>query len=213
VAVAAVVLAALGVFGASAAPPPATDATAVSHWNLIAVNTLTGLPGPAGGAPPAAQIHVGMVQGAVYDAVNATEPKHHRPYLLKRRFSARASKEAAVATAAYGVLKSIVSTVPALTVEARAALLASLAAEVRRFARGDTRLAVQARGNRGGERGRGGHDRCEARRRAVWSVSVDAEPEPGALGSGGAERDDCARPNSVGGRRRAVPDAELALTP
>ena len=120
VAIAAVVLA-LGVFGASAAPPSATDATAVSHWNLIAVSTLTGLPGPAGGAPPAAQIHMGMVQGAVYDAVNAIEPKHHRPYLLKRRFSARASKEAAVATAAYGVLKSIVSTVPALTVEARAA--------------------------------------------------------------------------------------------
>jgi hypothetical protein len=129
VAIAVVVLAALGVFGASAAPPPATDATAVSHWNLIAVSTLTGLPGPAGGAPPAAQIHVGMVQGAVYDAVNAIEPKHHRPYLLKRRFSARASKEAAVAAAAYGVLKSIVSTVPALTVEARAALLASLATE------------------------------------------------------------------------------------
>jgi hypothetical protein len=129
VAVAAVVLAALGVFGASAAPPPATDATAVSHWNLIAVNTLTGLPGPAGGAPPASQIHMGMVQGAVYDAVNATEAKHHRPYLLKRRFSARASKEAAVAAAAYGVLKSIVSTVPALTTEARAALLASLATQ------------------------------------------------------------------------------------
>jgi hypothetical protein len=85
---------------------------AVTEWNLIAVNTLVALPPPAGGAPPALQIHLGMTQGAVYDAVNAIEPKHHRPYLLKRRFSARASKEAAVATAAYSVLTDIVSTVP-----------------------------------------------------------------------------------------------------
>jgi hypothetical protein len=86
---------------------------AVTEWNLIAVNTLVALPAPAGGAPPALQIHLGMTQGAVYDALNAIEPKHHRPYLLKRRFSARASKEAAAATAAYRVLSSIVSTVPA----------------------------------------------------------------------------------------------------
>jgi hypothetical protein len=73
---------------------------------------------------------MGMVQGAVYDAVNATEPKHHRPYLLKRRFSARASKEAAVATAAYKVLSSIVSTVPpTIAFPTRASLLQSLAAQ------------------------------------------------------------------------------------
>jgi hypothetical protein len=109
---------------------PARAATnAVTDWNLIAVTTLIGLPGPAGGAPPAAQIHMGMVQGAVYDAVNATEPKHHRPYLLNRRFSARASQEAAVATAAYGVLSSIVSTVPAMTDAARTSLLNSLSTQ------------------------------------------------------------------------------------
>ncbi len=86
---------------------------AVTDWNQTAVTTLGGLPGPAGGAAPAAQISVGMVQGAVYDAVNAIEPKHYRPYLLERRFAATASKEAAVATAAYTVLANIVSTVPA----------------------------------------------------------------------------------------------------
>src|SRR4051812_35533745 len=79
------VLAASGVVGASAAPPVTPDATAVTQWNLIAATTLTGLPGPAGGAPPASQINMGMVQGAVYDAVNAITPKHHRPYLLQRR--------------------------------------------------------------------------------------------------------------------------------
>jgi len=102
---------------------------AVSEWNQIAVDILTGLPGPAGGAPPAAQIHVGMVQGAVYDAVNAIGPQRYRPYLLHRRFSARASKDAAAATAANGVLHNIVSTVPNLSEEARATLLASLATQ------------------------------------------------------------------------------------
>ena len=122
----AAVLALVGMLSANPAPARALPFNIVTEWNLIAVNTLIGLPGPAGGAPPAAQIHVGMVQGAVYDAVNATAPKHYRPYLLDRRFSAMASQEAAVATAAYGVLSSIVSTVPNITADARAALLATL---------------------------------------------------------------------------------------
>jgi hypothetical protein len=120
-------LAAFGVVGATAARPSA-DATAVLQWNQIAVGTLTGLPGPAGGAPPASQINMGMVQGAVYDAVNAITPKHHRPYLLKRRFGNTASDEAAVATAAYLVLKNIVETVPqSITFPTRETVLASLA--------------------------------------------------------------------------------------
>src|SRR5262245_28159587 len=123
------------VFGASAAPPATSDATVVTQWNSIAVSMLTGipgpgLPGPAGGAPPASQINMGMVQGAVYDAVNAITPKHHRPYLLDRRFGNTASDEAAVATAAYLVLKNIVETVPssitAFTPAMRAAMLSSL---------------------------------------------------------------------------------------
>jgi hypothetical protein len=117
----------LGVIGASAAPPHEADASSVTQWNLIAVNTLTGLPGPAGGAPPAAQISMGMVQGAVYDAVNAITPKHHRPYVLERRFGNTASDEAAVATAAYLVLKNIVETVPqSVAFPTRGSVLASL---------------------------------------------------------------------------------------
>jgi hypothetical protein len=96
---------------------------AVTDWNRIAVSTLMGIPG----APP---INVAMVQGAVYDAVNATEPKHHRPYLLKRRFGATASQEAAVATAAYTVLSNIVSTVPAsVPFPSRESVLQSLASQ------------------------------------------------------------------------------------
>lgn len=106
-----------------------TSGDAVRAWNTIAVNTLVALPGNAGGAPPAAQVHVGMVQGAVYDAVNATEPKHYRPYLLGRRFSARASQDAAVAAAAYGVLRHLVSTVPNVVETSRTATLATLATQ------------------------------------------------------------------------------------
>jgi hypothetical protein len=130
VAVGALLLGALGVFGASAAPPATADATAVTQWNLIAVSSITGIPGPAGGAPPASQISMGMVEGAVYDAVNAITPKHHRPYLLNRRFGNTASDEAAVATAAYLVLKNIVETVPqSITFPNRATLLATLASQ------------------------------------------------------------------------------------
>jgi PAP2 superfamily len=92
--------------------PTAAQANEVTHWNQIATNTLVMFPLPAGGAPPALQINMGMTQGAVYDALNAIEPRY-RPYLLQTRFDRNASKEAAAATAAYRVLYNIVSTVPA----------------------------------------------------------------------------------------------------
>ena len=111
-AVAALTVGALGVFSASAAPPVVTDASEVTHWNQVAATTLVAFPGPNGGAPPAFQLNMGMVQGAVYDAVNAIGPKQHRPYLLNRRTGAKASIDAAVATAAYDVLSQLVSTAP-----------------------------------------------------------------------------------------------------
>jgi hypothetical protein len=126
IAVTALLVSAVGGLSPSALGQPAGDA--VTEWNEIEVNTLTGLPGPAGGAASAAQINMGMVQGAVYDAVNATTPKHYRPYLLKRRFAATASEDAAVATAAYVVLSNIVSTVPAsIPFPTKQSLLAALA--------------------------------------------------------------------------------------
>jgi hypothetical protein len=112
------------------AAPAAAQASEVTHWNRIAMSTLVAFPLPAGGAPSALQINMGMTQGAVYDALNAIEPKHHRPYLLNRRFGATASKDAAAATAAYRVLSSIVSGVPAtIPFPNRAALLQTLATE------------------------------------------------------------------------------------
>jgi hypothetical protein len=119
---------------AFAAPPTATQPTEVLKWNRIAMSTLLQppmgtLPPVAGGAPAAAPIHLGMTQAAVYDAVNAIEPKHYRPYLLKRRFAATASEDAAVATAAYDVLSSIVRGVPqGIAFPNRQTLLDSLSA-------------------------------------------------------------------------------------
>jgi len=119
-----------GVFTVSAAPPSGTDASEVSHWNQVATTTLIAIPGPNGGAPPAFQINMGMVQGAVYDAVNAIGKKHHEPYLLKKHTSAKASIDAAVATAAYDVLSNLVANAPATApFPGRAGLLATLSTE------------------------------------------------------------------------------------
>jgi hypothetical protein len=71
-----------------------------------------------------------MVQGAVYDAVNATASTYHKPHLLNRRFEATASKEAAAATAAYTVLSNIVSTLPAsIPFPSKESVLQSLASQ------------------------------------------------------------------------------------
>jgi hypothetical protein len=113
--------------GAANAAPAAPNE--VTKWNRIAANTLVAFPGPAGGAPPALQINMAMTQGAVYDAVNAIEPRR-RPHLLATRFDPMASKEAAAATAAYRVLSSIVSTVPeTIPFPNRASLLQMLGTE------------------------------------------------------------------------------------
>jgi hypothetical protein len=93
------------------AAPVAALASEVTNWNQIATNTLVAFPPAAGGAPSALQVNMAMPQGAVYDAVNAIEPRH-QPYLLTTHFPPTASKEAAAATAAYMVLSNIVQTVP-----------------------------------------------------------------------------------------------------
>jgi PAP2 superfamily len=122
--------AAIAALGAVAlAAPAAAQPNEVTHWNGIATDTLVAFPAPAGGAPPALQIDMAMTQGAVYDAVNAIEPRR-QPYLLQTRFHPKASKEAAVATAAYRVLSDIVTTVPAsIPFPNRTSLLATLATE------------------------------------------------------------------------------------
>jgi len=111
------------------AMPAMAHANAVTDWNRIASDTLIAFPGPAGGAGPTVQLNFGLTQGAVYDAVNAIEPRN-RPYLLGTPFAPTSSKDAAAATAAYRMLSSIVSGVPAtIPFPNRATVLANLATQ------------------------------------------------------------------------------------
>jgi hypothetical protein len=117
----------VGAAPASAGPAniPASKATAVLDWNMYAINALmnplsTTVPAPpvpgAGQPPGVASLHLAMVQGAVYDAVNAIAGGYE-PYLQGVPHApASASKRAAVATAAHHVL---VGLVPALPQEVR----------------------------------------------------------------------------------------------
>ena len=85
------------------ASPPVARADAVTDWNLIASNAIVVT---AGQPPPVSVLHFAMVQGAVYDAVNAID-RGHRPYLLQPTANPTDSKEAAAATAAFRVLVGI----------------------------------------------------------------------------------------------------------
>ena len=138
-------LAVLAVLAALAAPAVA-QANEVTKWNEIAQTTVLAQP-PITSAPPAAVTFMAMVQGAVYDAVNAID-QTHRPYLLTRRFDQLASQEAAAATAAFRVLDP---DVPGAAAESAAAL--------RRVAGRRARGAGQ--GERDRRRDRRG--RCDAR--------------------------------------------------
>jgi hypothetical protein len=86
------------------AAPSLAHASAVTQWNLNATNALIGT---AGQAPPVSVMHLAMVHGAVYDAVNGID-RGYQPYLVAPAASPWDSKEAAVATAAFRVLVSIV---------------------------------------------------------------------------------------------------------
>jgi hypothetical protein len=109
------VVLALGLGPASSAAPLASAPLAspsVRDWNLHASNALTNLPAAAipgaGQTPPVSSLHFAMVQGAVYDAVNAIDGTH-QPYLPGLPpASPDASLDAAVATAAHNVLVGLV---------------------------------------------------------------------------------------------------------
>ena len=107
--------------GRAAAPARALPPEdAVLEWNTNALqaiyNATTAAPRPgAGQAPNIGGLHVAMVQGAVYDAVNMIDGGH-KPYLDGLPSAPPdASRAAAVATAAYRVLDGLgIAPVPAL---------------------------------------------------------------------------------------------------
>ena len=105
----------------SAAEPP----NPVLDWNINAVNAIanapTATPPGLGQPPPLAVIHLAMVQGAVYDAVNAIDGGHE-PYLSGLASAAGASEAAAVATAAHDVLVALPPIPPASAAAMRASV-------------------------------------------------------------------------------------------
>ncbi|MEO6582655.1 MAG: vanadium-dependent haloperoxidase [Sphingomicrobium sp.] len=116
-------------------PAYAAENDAVSVWNERAIVTLTN--GPAAAtpgvqfAPPVAFVHLAIVQGAVYDAVNAIKGGHD-PYLKGLKAATSASKGAAASTAAHHVLIGLVNQAPttaALTGAVKTAIKARLDTE------------------------------------------------------------------------------------
>jgi hypothetical protein len=84
------------------APAPARADT-VTDWNGYAS---TAIVSNAGQPPPVAVLSFAMVQGAVYDAVNAID-RGHRAYLAEPPARRSDSKDAAAATAAFRVLVAL----------------------------------------------------------------------------------------------------------
>ena len=98
--------AAAALMGLAALTAPALAAAdTVTQWNQNAANSLYVT---AAQAPPVAVLHMAMVQGAVYDAVNAIDGGREGYLLTSRVATPTDSKDAAAATAAYKTLVSIV---------------------------------------------------------------------------------------------------------
>jgi PAP2 superfamily len=90
---------------AALAAPAVGSADTVTQWNQNAANALYVT---AAQPPNVSILHMAMVQGAVYDAVNAIDGSREG-YLLTSRVGTPAdSKDAAAATAAYKTLLNIV---------------------------------------------------------------------------------------------------------
>src|SRR5215813_8122826 len=88
------------IVGVLVAPPRVARADAVTDWNAIASNSIVAT---AGQPPQVSALSFAMVQGAVYDAVNAID-RGHQPYRVQPPSNPTDSKEAATAAAAFRVL-------------------------------------------------------------------------------------------------------------
>ena len=93
------VLALCLVMGSATIGPVSADV--ITDWNEKAIAFVTPRM-----TPPAAQRAVAMVHVAMFDAVNAIEPRY-RPYLVQLPAPATASKEAAAAAAAGAALQRL----------------------------------------------------------------------------------------------------------
>jgi hypothetical protein len=89
--------------------PATSRADTITQWNQIASNELVSVAGQGA----VANIHLAMMHGAMYDAVNAID-RRYEPYIYAQRARPWYSQDAAATTAAYRVLvDSSPSLVPA----------------------------------------------------------------------------------------------------
>ncbi len=124
------------------AAPATAHADTVTQWNQNAANAIYVT---AAQPPNVSVLHMAMVQGAVYDAVNAIDGGHEGYLLTSRVATPTDSKDAAAATAAYKVLVSIVPVQePALTALYNASLagISDGAAKTRGIAVGNAAAAA-----------------------------------------------------------------------
>ena len=99
-------------------------ADAVTDWNTHSVNALVTT---AGQSPTVSTVHLAMVHGAVYDAVNSIDERYE-PYLVKVRARRWYSQDAAAATAAYRLLVTLVPAQQPTLTQLYEASLASIGA-------------------------------------------------------------------------------------
>ncbi len=178
--------------------PALAAADTVTQWNQNAANSLYVT---AAQPPNVSVLHMAMVQGAVYDAVNAIDGGREGYLLTSRVATPTDSKDAAAATAAYKVLISIVpAQQPALLALYNSTLagIADGAAKTRGIAVGDAAAAAMIaartadgrlriddtdpRANvRGGRCGGGDPPRPRVARRGVGRRAGASEREAGAL--------------------------------
>ncbi|WP_433291374.1 vanadium-dependent haloperoxidase [Actinoplanes sp. CA-030573] len=91
----------------AATPVPAAAAAGTNSVVVWNANAQTAIYEVARQGPYVAPRSFAMVQGAVYDAVNAIAGTHYQPYLIAPKAHRGDSADAAVATAAYRVLVSL----------------------------------------------------------------------------------------------------------
>ena len=156
-------MAATALFALTVSAPARADT--VTDWNAIAT---TAIVTTAAQSPQASTLSFAMVQGAVYDAVNAID-RGHRPYLVAPPAKRSDSKEAAAADRGVPRARGAVP-VPA----------AHAAAALRRLAGRRPRRASRARRDRRRRRRRRRDARRTRQRRPQRPVHLPIGAEPGA---------------------------------
>jgi hypothetical protein len=124
-----VLIAVAGLIPAASVSAADEPTNMVLVWNENAILVLnaapTATPPGLGNAPPLSPLHLAMVHGAIYDAVNAIDGGHE-PYLEGLSAPSTASKAAAVAQAAHDVLYGLAAALPLVQARVDTMLTASL---------------------------------------------------------------------------------------